>query len=283
MPKAKLLIFFLTLCSISSCTTVINKDDILSQAKQIKATITSETLKTLPTVSPKPESVQSFLSKKEKLTFRAKYLGFSVGELFLINNGKQTQNGKEVYCFELISKTQVFFASIFKIKDRYISYMDTQTLNVVRYEEYGQNGKVLESTVDFDYENHQAFYKNQITGELRKIQIPNRMLDVLSGSYYLRSISWSLGDMAEFNLYTDDKVYNFIGLLFSQTQVTIPKHGKQNAYLLKPYMFIDSQQITKISTEVFFLTSGTQKPLQALLKTPSGNVSLVLTNVIEDN
>jgi hypothetical protein len=120
------------------------------------------------------------------------------------------------------------------------------------------------------------------TGELRKIEIPSKMLDVLSGSYYLRSIAWSLGDMAEFNLYTDDKVYNFIGLLFSQTQITIPKRSQQNAYLLKPYMFIDGQQITKVSTEVFFSTSETKKPLQALLKTPSGNVLLMLTNVIED-
>lgn len=282
MPKAKLLICSLALCCLTSCTTVINKEDILSQAKQIKAAATNASLKSLPAVSPKPETAQDFLSKKEKLTFKAKYLGFTVGELFLINNGKQIQNGKEMYCFELIAKTQAFFAAIFKIKDRYISYMDPKTLNVVHYEEYGQNGKVLESTVDFDYENHQAFYKNQITGELRKIEIPSKMLDVLSGSYYLRSITWSLGDMAEFNLYTDDKVYNFIGLLFSQTQITIPKRSQQNAYLLKPYMFIDGQQITKVSTEVFFSTSETKKPLQALLKTPSGNVLLMLTNVIED-
>lgn len=282
MPKAKILICSLALCCLASCTTVINKEDILSQAKQIKAAATTATLKTLPAVFPKPESAQDFLSKKEELTFKARYLGFTVGELSLINNGKHIQNGKELYSFELISKTQAFFAAIFKIKDRYISYMDPETLNVVRYEEYGPNGKELESTVDFDYQNHQALYKNLKTGEARKIEIPDKMLDVLSGSYYLRSIAWSLGDMAEFNLYTDDKVYNFIGLLFSQTQINIPKHSQQNAYLLKPYMFIDNQQITKISTEVFFSTSGTQKPLQALLKTPSGNVSLMLTEVIEN-
>lgn len=282
MPKTKLFICILILCCLTSCTTVINKDDILSQAKQIKAAATATTLKSLPAVFPKPESAQDFLSKKEKLTYKAKYLGFTVGELFLINNGKQIRNGKAVYCFELISNTQAFFAAIFKIKDRYISYMDPETLNVVRYEEYGQNGNVLESTIDFDYQNQQAFYKNHITQELRKIKIPNKMLDILSGSYYLRSISWSLGDMAEFNLYTDDKVYNFIGLLYSQAQITMPQLNKQNAFLLKPYMFIDGQQITKISTEVFFSTAGTQKPLQALLRTPSGNVSLMLTDIIED-
>ena len=188
--------------------------------------------------------------------------------------------GKEVYCFEMISKTMPFFTAIFGAKDRYVSYMEAKKFVVLRHEEYVKGGVILESTVDFDYANCKAHYQNHLNGQVKELAIPKRLLDVLSGGFYLRMMPWSLGDTSEFDLYADDTIYNFIGLLSASKQIILADNTVHESYLLKPYVFSNGKQLKKVSAEVFFSASGSKRPLHAILKTPLGNVSVELAQTI---
>jgi len=239
------------------------------QAQQIKAAAPTEPAKKfVPQAVPLPEH--------EKLVYKAKFLGITIGQFTLINNGRTIFNGQEAYRFELIVKTPLFFKKIFKPKDRYVSYLDAQKFVVLRHEEYITGGTILESAVDFDHKNHVASYKNFIDRREKTVKIPDRILDVLSGIFYLRMIPWELGDTAEISVYADEKIYDYIGLLHSKVTVDLPSLGRQEAYFLKPYVFLDGQQIKKISAEVLFSTAVPRKALRAVLKTPVGNVVVVL-------
>ncbi|MCB9771889.1 MAG: DUF3108 domain-containing protein [Candidatus Omnitrophica bacterium] len=320
MKSKNLFLLGLILCFLTACETVTKKD-ILLQAQRIKIKAATATENTKPAyheeTSPvitdnatqetsKPETmtthtervedtqeaenilvpqappIQDNLSEYERLVYKAKYLGISIGEFIVQNNGKTILNGREAYSFELTVKTSVFFKKLFSTKDRYISYMDPKRFVVLRHEEYINEGTKLESIIDFDYETHMAFYKNVIDQSERKIKIPDRVLDVLSGSFYLRMFRWGLGDTVEINLYADDILYNFLGLLHSKANVQLPTKETHEAFLLKPYVFSDGKPIKKISAEVFLATTGTKKPLRAILKTPLGNIAVVLYEGFDD-
>ncbi|MDP2654322.1 MAG: DUF3108 domain-containing protein [Candidatus Omnitrophota bacterium] len=269
MNKRFIFIGCVVLWFLSGCASVIKKEDILLQAQQIKA-------------AAPPEPAQAFvpanfsLPDPEKLVYNAKYLGITIGQFIIINNGNAMFKGRETYHFELIVKIIPFFAKILKTKDRYVSYMDRQELVVLRHEEYVKGGTVLESAVDFDYENHTASYKNFIDLREEKVDIPDKTVDVLSGGFYLRMVPWQLGDTVELKIYADQKIYDFIGLLHAKTAVNMPSYGRQEAHSLKPYVFLNEEQIKKISAEVFFLTTEPRKCLRAVLKAPVGSVSVVL-------
>ena len=129
MNKEFILTSCLLLCFLPGCAPVIKKEDILLQARQIKAAAAPEPARrVVPQASPLPEP--------EKLVYKAKFLGITIGQFILINNGKTVLNGREAYCFELIVKTPLFFKKLFKPKDRYVSYMDAQKFVVLRHEEY---------------------------------------------------------------------------------------------------------------------------------------------------
>ncbi len=236
-----------------------------------------------PATSSEPSALAlgaKILPEQEKLIFKAKYLGLTIGEFITINNGKTILNGQEVYCFEMISKTMPFFTALFGAKDRYVSYMDAQKFIVLRHEEYIKSGVILESTIDFDYENHKAHYKNHLNGQVKNLTIPNRLLDVLTGGFYLRMLPFNLGDTSEFDLYADDTIYNFIGLLSANQQIILPDNTIHEVYLFKPYVFSNGKQLKKVSAEVFFSTTEGKRPLHAILKTPLGNVSVDLAQTI---
>lgn len=244
------------------------------QAGLIKVSAAQEPLKTfVPKLSSLPD--------QEKLVYKAKFLGISIGTFIIMNNGKMMFNGQEAYCFELKVKTFPFFSILFKTKARYVSYMDAQELVVLRHEEYIKGGTLLESAVDFDYKNLTATYKNFINQQEHTVKIPDHLLDVLSGGFYLRMVPLELGDTVDLPIYADQKIYDYMGLLSSKTKIHVPKFGKQDAYYFRPELFLDGKEIKKISAEVFFSTTKPTKTLRASLKTLLGKVHVVLVEGYE--
>lgn len=269
---AFLMLNFLLGCA-STIKSTVKEEDIFKEAQAIKA---SKPLEIKTPTAPVPQF--AILPDQEELVYKAKFLGIKIGEFVIINKGKAVLDGLPVYHFELLVKTPPFFNKIFKTKDRYVSYMDPQKYVVLRHEEYIKGGTFLESSVDFDYKNRVAIHKNFVGLKEETVPIPEKVLDILSGGFYLRMIPWELGDTIQIKIYADEKIYDYIGLLHSRTKIDLPPLGKQEAYFLKPFLFLDGKQITKISAEVFFSASEPRKPLRAILKTRFGSVHVVLTD-----
>lgn len=225
----------------------------------------------------------SLLPEQEKFVYKAKFLGLSIGTFIIMNNGKRTFNGREVYSYELTVRTLPFFSILFKTKARYVSYMDTQEFVVLRHEEYIKGGTLLESAVDFDYKNLTATYTNFITDQKQTVTIPGKILDTLSGSFYLRMMALELGDTVDILIYADQKIYHYTGTLSSSTKIKVPKFGKQEAYYFKPYLFVDGKEITKISAEIYYSTAIPATTIRATLNTRFGNVNVVLVEGYETN
>ena len=274
MNKKNIFIGFLLLFFIVGFKPVVNKEDVFSQATQIRSF--------LPRENSKPLVLElSSLPEKEKFVYKAKFLGLSIGTFIIMNNGKRELNGKEVYCFELTVKTPAFFSLLFKPKDRYVSYMDAKDLVVIRHEEYIKKGELIESAVDFDYKDLTATYKNFINLKESTVKIPTKLLDGLSGIFYIRMMPLELGDTVDLNIYADQIIYNYVGLVSSKTKVTLPIYGKKDAYHFKPYLFLEGKQVKKISAEAFFSGSIPSKVLRATLKTILGKVNVILVEGYE--
>jgi hypothetical protein len=87
----------------------------------------------------------------------------------------------------------------------------------------------------------------------------------------------------ELNIYADEIIYNFIGLVRSKTILNLPVYGRKNAYMLKPYLFEKGVQVKNLSAESFFSTTVPRTPLRAVINTFLGGVSVALVEELEDN
>ena len=301
IPKTKKFILLSLIVFLAGCSSVVKKEDIFVQAQQIKESAKLAEQKQTEPPTPTPSQPQNLtavesqppatesqaphlwpLPSPEKLIYKVKYCGITIGEFIFNNLGRDTLSGRLVFKYELIVKTAPFFAKLFKTRDRYVSYLDAEKFVVLRREEYIQGGSVLETSVDFDYQNLIATHKNWIDSKEKTIPIPGQVFDILSGGYYLRMVPWELGDTVEVNVYFDDKIYNYVGLLHSEMSISLPGHGKQPAYLLKPYAFFEGKPVTKVSAEVFFSTTNALKTMRAVMKTKLGNVAVVLVEGFEN-
>jgi hypothetical protein len=122
---------------------------------------------------------------------------------------------------------------IFKVRDRYETYVDTLHLQPIKF---------IRNIEEGSYKKQENILFNQqlntATGAEGVYKIPNCVQDVVSSIYYLRNIDFNKykpEDKIPFNLFLDNQVYNvYIKYLGKETVKT--QYGTFNAIKFKPLL-----------------------------------------------
>lgn len=149
------------------------------------------------------------------------------------NNSLEKLNGRPVYHIIGEGKTISFFDNFFKVRDRYESFIDTATLQPLKFVRNIEEGSYKK------YENV-TFNNTANTATTSKgvFKVPDCIQDVVSSMYYARNINFDthkVGDKIPFSMFLDDEVYNlYIRYVGKETVKT--KYGKFHAIKIKPLL-----------------------------------------------
>ncbi|MCG9898517.1 MAG: DUF3108 domain-containing protein [Hydrotalea sp.] len=122
---------------------------------------------------------------------------------------------------------------IFKVRDRYESYIDTATLKPYRFARKVEEG-------GYKFEEEATFQRDQkiVKSSKGTFQVPDCVHDILSAVYYARNIDYNNyepEDKIPFSIYLDGEVHNMhIRYLGKETIKT--KYGKFRAIKFKPLL-----------------------------------------------
>jgi hypothetical protein len=142
-------------------------------------------------------------------------------------------NGKTVYHVSGDGKTYSFYDNFFKVRDRYESYIDTATMQPLKFiRNINEGGYKKYENVTFN-----KFTSTAVT-TAGVYKVPDCIQDVLSSIYYARNIDFNkykTGDKIPFSMFLDNEVYNlYIRYLGKETVKT--KYGKFRAIKFKPLL-----------------------------------------------
>lgn len=140
---------------------------------------------------------------------------------------------KPVYHFTGEGTSNSKYDWIFKVRDKYESYVDTATLQPYKFiRDVDEGGFKIYENVSF---NQQA---NTAVSSKGVFKVPNCVQDVLSTIYYARNINfdnYKPDDKIPFTMFLDNEVYNlYIKYLGKETIKT--RYGKFNAIKFKPLL-----------------------------------------------
>ena len=172
----------------------------------------------------------------ERLTFKVFYsvIGFYIDAgTAQFSSNKEKLNSRGVYHVIGDGFSNPSYDWIFKVRDRYETYIDTVTLKPYKFiRNVDEGGYKKYENVTF---NHDAGTAVSTRGTF---SIPSCVQDVLSTIYYARNIDYNKfkpGDRIPFSLFLDDEVTNlFIRVVGRETIKT--KYGKFKAILIKPLL-----------------------------------------------
>lgn len=145
----------------------------------------------------------------------------------------ERMNNKPVYHIIGAGNSNSSYDWIFKVRDKYESYIDTATLQPLKFvRDVDEGGYKTYENVSFNQQNNTAISNKGV------FKVPNCVQDVLSSIYYARNIDfgkYKVDDKIPFNMFLDNEVYNlYIKYLGKETIKT--KYGKFRAIKFKPLL-----------------------------------------------
>jgi len=172
----------------------------------------------------------------EQLTFRvfynASFIWINAGNASFITKTEEL-DGHKVYHITGEGKTAKSYELFYKVKDKYETYIDKETMSPDRFiRNVHEGGTRIKQDVTFDRKNGAA------TSNGKVFNIPKCTQDVLSAIYFARNINYnkySPGDRIPFKMFLDDKLYSLYIKYMGKEQITT-KMGTYNSIKIVPLL-----------------------------------------------
>ncbi|MFL5731116.1 MAG: DUF3108 domain-containing protein [Cytophagaceae bacterium] len=180
----------------------------------------------------------------EKLEFRVHYGFINAGEATIeVHPQMYRVNNKVCYKAEVSGKSVGAFDLALRIRDKWVTYMDTCTTSPQKFYRDVEEGKYrLKENVQYDYNTGLAVVdregKNGADKSHKEYTIPKDVHDIVSGFYFLRTINFNklkVGDTIRTNAFFEDKTYDF-QIKFMGRGTVDTKFGDISAIKLSPIM-----------------------------------------------
>lgn len=142
-------------------------------------------------------------------------------------------NNKPVYHIVGLGTSNPSYDWIFRVRDRYETYIDTSTLKPYRFVRHVEEGGYRkDELVNFNHDERKAISAKG------SFDVPPCIQDVLSAVYYARNIDFSkraIGEKIPFSMFIDDEVHNLY-IRYLGKEVVKTKYGIFRAIKFKPML-----------------------------------------------
>jgi len=145
----------------------------------------------------------------------------------------EKMNNKPVYHIVGDGTSHNSYDWIFKVRDKYETYIDTATLQPFKFlRDVNEGGFKIYENVTFNQKANTAVTAKGV------FKVPNCVQDVLSAIYYARNINFNNykpEDKIPFDMFLDNEVYSLYIKYIGKEKVKT-KYGKFNAIKFKPLL-----------------------------------------------
>jgi hypothetical protein len=138
----------------------------------------------------------------ERLVFDVNYLNITAGEAVMTVPRIDSVAGRRCYRVEFTVNSTPFFSGIYKVEDRYLTFIDVEAIVPWKFEQHIREGSYRRDFIaEFDQIHHIA---RTTEGQY---DVPEYVHDIMSAFYYARMLDYSQMKVGEgptlFNFYKD--------------------------------------------------------------------------------
>jgi hypothetical protein len=211
----------------------------------------------------------------EQLTFAIRYGVIKAGIATMsVGDRVQCEGGD---CFHIVSEARstMPFSLFFEVNDRVESLLDATELYTWRYEKNLKEGSYnAHEVVVFDQRNHTATYPDG-----RVIAVPERVQDVLTSLYYVRTLDLEVGKSAFINNHADEKTYALEVRVLRIEEVEVPA-GTYECFVVEPILKASGIFQHKGRLTVWLSTDPSHIPVMMKSKVVIGSINAILTDAV---
>jgi Protein of unknown function (DUF3108) len=151
----------------------------------------------------------------------------------IFSNTLETYNNRPVYHIVGDGKTKSSYDWIYRVRDRYETYIDTATLQPLKFiRNVNEGGYKKYETITFNQKANTAVTNNGV------FKIPDCIQDVLSSMYYARNVDFNKykpEDKIPFKMFLDNEVFNMYIRYMGKENIKT-QYGRFRAIKFKPWL-----------------------------------------------
>jgi hypothetical protein len=155
----------------------------------------------------------------ERLVFDVSYGFITAGEAVMHVAAFDSIAGRRTYRVQFTVNSLPSFSWIYRVEDRYLTFIDCESIAPLRFEQHIQEGSYKRDfTADFDQMDHIAR-----TSE-GQYPIPEYVHDILSAFYYVRTVDFSglkTGDTIKMYNFYKDKSHDLVVRLLGRQDLEV--------------------------------------------------------------
>jgi len=211
----------------------------------------------------------------EKLTFDISYGFVTAGEATMAIPGYKFVNGRKTYETHVTAASTSSFDWIFKVRDRYSTYIDVDGIFPWRFEQHVREGKYSRDfSAFFDPEE-----KTAETSEGKKYQTPEYVHDIVSAFYYIRTLDLTRskkGDKIQLQNFYSDKTHPLTVLVLGHQKIEVPA-GTFNCVVVEPLVVEGGLFKNEGSIRIWLTDDNNHMPVKMSTKILIGSIEANLT------
>lgn len=207
--------------------------------------------------------------------FNVNYGFINAGDAVMSIPGYDTVDGRRCYRVEFTVNSLPSFAWIYKVEDRYLTYIDVDAIAPLKFEQHIREGTYRRDFIaEFDQANHIAK-----TSE-GQYPIPDYVHDIMSAFYYVRTIDFSSfipGEVTTLSNFYKDKSYE-LGVRFLGRQELELAAGTFRTLVVEP-LVKEGGLFKSEGRIVIWLSDDERKiPVRVNTKVIIGSIDVELTS-----
>jgi hypothetical protein len=191
-----------------------------------------------------------------------------VGQFSASVTGTGTFRGVPVYIIELRGGTNRFASLLYRINDRFVSYVDKKTLRPLKFEESRRERFYKKDAVTvFDRARGKAYFHNYHDGSYKTYAIPEESYDVISVFYHLRRASLSAQMQCAYSVAFAENVFDVWGTLSCVQQLALSDDRNVDVYYTEPCARVADKPVQSGAAGAY-ISSDEQIPVRIVVKAP---------------
>lgn len=210
----------------------------------------------------------------EKLTFDVKY-GFVTAGVAVMGIPKVKKiSGRDAYNIVFEVNSIPSFDWVFKVRDRYETYMDVQGLFPWRFEQH-----VREGNYSRDFSAFFDVKKNKAKTSEGEFNIPKYVNDIVSAFYYVRTLDYSKmkgGEKIHLQNFFKDKVYDLDVRFVGREKVSVSA-GTFECIIVEPIVIEGGLFKNEGSILIWLSNDDLKVPVKVKSKIVIGSIDAELT------
>ncbi len=212
----------------------------------------------------------------ERCVFSVQYGIVRAGTASLSVTGPEGMNGLLAYRITAEARSNPVFDKFFQVRDINESHLDIYQLHTLKYfKDLSEGSYARREETLFHQEEGFAEYPDETDPDKMEDPIPPHALDVLGAFYYVRTLSFGVGDRFSIDVHVDNDNYPLWVDVPEANTIRTPA-GTFRCLLLKPEL--RGEGIFKQEGEIFVWVTDDERHMPVLLTAtlPIGEISCLL-------